>query len=144
MGRQARAGLGIAAVLAAFLCLPALTGAAMAVTGGAGGVCVSTSGAYQVRYRSELQPIRINSIHAWVLQLQTAEGKPVSGAVIEIQGGMPRHDHGLPTRPQVTAGPGDGNYRIEGLRFHMQGEWQLSLSITSGKEEDTCMISLQL
>jgi hypothetical protein len=50
----------------------------------------------------------------------------------------------LPTRPQVTAGPGEGEYRIEGLRFHMQGLWQIKLSIRSGKEQDTCVISLQL
>ena len=128
--------------ISALLCLPALAGAA--VTGGADGVCISASGAYQVRYRSELQPIRINSIHAWVLQVLTVEGKPVSDAVIEIRGGMPQHDHGLPTQPQVSAGPGEGNYRIEGLRFHMQGAWQLSLAIRSGKEQDTCVISLQL
>jgi hypothetical protein len=143
MGRQTWSGLGISAAIMALLCLPALAGAAGAATGEAG-ICVSRNGAYEVHYRSELNPLRINTLHAWVLQVQTAGGKPVNDAVIEIEGGMPRHDHGLPTQPQVVATPGQGNYRIEGLRFHMQGEWQLSLTIRSGQEEDSCVVSLQL
>lgn len=145
MGRRAKTGSGTTAVMAALLCLPALVDS-IPVAAGEQGACVTARGVYQVRYRSELQPIHINTLHAWVLLVQTAEGKPVSDAVIEIGGGMPQHDHGLPTRPQVTADPGAGNYRIEGLRFHMQGEWQLSVSISTGTgtEVDTCVISLQL
>lgn len=143
MGRQNSKRSGMAAVLAVFLYPPAFAGT-VPETAGEEGSCVSARGVYPVRYHSELQPIRINTLHAWGLQVQTAAGKPVSGAVIEIRGGMPQHDHGLPTRPQVNAGPGDGTYRIEGLRFHMPGEWEISLSISAAGETDTCVISLQL
>lgn len=114
--------------------------------------CVSVQGAFQVSYRSELDPIRINQIHDWVLRVTTPDGKAVSGAQIGITGGMPRHDHGLPTQPVVVEllnggdYPGDypGNYRVEGMRFHMPGEWEISISITSGSVRDTCVFVLRL
>lgn len=133
----------MAAVMAVFLCLPASAGTIPAAVDGEG-ACVSSRGVYLVHYYSELQPIRINTLHAWVLQVTAADGKPLSGAVIEIRGGMPQHDHGLPTRPQVNAGAVGGTYRVEGLRFHMPGEWQVSISISVGTEADSCVISLQL
>ena len=39
--------------------------------------------------------------------------------------GMPDHDHGLPTQPQVTSRLENGDYLLEGVRFHMPGKWQL-------------------
>jgi hypothetical protein len=114
--------------------------------------CVSARGAYLVSYHSELDPIGINQIHDWVLHVTTAHGNAVSGAHIAIAGGMPQHNHGLPTQPVViedisggdNTGDYPGNYRVEGMRFHMQGEWEISISITSGSVQDTCVFVLQL
>ena len=71
--------------------------------------CLSTRGVYQASYRSDLLPIRINHIHAWVLHLATFDGQPVTDAEIGITGGMPQHNHGLPTQPQVTENLGNGD-----------------------------------
>ncbi len=104
----------------------------------------SQRGVFSVSYRSELQPIRINQLHAWVLRVTTAAGNPVVGATIEVNGGMPAHDHGLPTRPRVTEELGGGDYRLEGLRFHMAGEWEITLRISADGESDTVVIALLL
>ena len=69
---------------------------------------------------------------------------PVTKAEISIDGGMPDHDHGLPTDPQVTGNLGDGRYRVEGLRFHMQGQWELKITIRADNMEDVVTISLEL
>lgn len=56
-------------------------------------------------------------------------GSPVDSANITINGGMPQHGHGLPTRPQVRPGDAAGRYTIAGLRFNMGGWWVVSFVI---------------
>jgi hypothetical protein len=111
---------------------------------GSSAVRMSRSGAFKVRYSSELQPPVINRIHNAVLHLATRDGEAVAGARISISGGMPEHDHGLPTQPEVTRYLGDGRYLIEGLRFHMQGAWELLITIDANGKQDTVLIPLQL
>ncbi len=103
-----------------------------------------TSDRFQVSFESDLKPIVINQIHQWIIQVQTLDGVPVTKAEISIDGGMPDHDHGLPTDPQVTGNLGDGRYRVEGLRFHMQGQWKLKITIRADNMEDVVTISLEL
>lgn len=103
----------------------------------------STQGVYEISYESLLDPIEINRIHSWILTV-TSDGEPVTGAVITASGGMPVHDHGMPTRPRITGELGDGRYRLEGMRFHMNGEWQISVEIDANGRRDTVLILLQL
>ena len=103
-----------------------------------------TSDRFQVSFESDLKPIVINQIHQWIIQVQTLDGAPVTKAEISIDGGMPDHDHGLPTDPQVTGNLGDGRYRVEGLRFHMQGQWELKITIRVDNKEDVVTIFLEL
>ena len=71
-------------------------------------------------------------------------GRPVSNATIEVDGGMPEHGHGLPTRPRVTRNLGAGAYEISGVRFNMGGWWELTLSIESPSGIDTVTFNLSL
>jgi len=87
---------------------------------------------------------QINRMHSWILHVETAAGEPVEGAEIEVEGGMPAHDHGLPTRPRVTEELGGGDYRLDGIRFHMSGYWEMVFSIKSGASEGTVVVSLTL
>jgi len=104
---------------------------------------VSERGVYKVSFESSLQPIEINQIHKWVLHI-TAEGVPVVKAELSVVGGMAAHDHGLPTRPRVSEELGDGDYRLDGMRFHMRGAWEISIEIEAGGKTDTVVIALQL
>lgn len=99
---------------------------------------------FVVNYQSELQPVQINKLHAWIIHIENAAGEPVEAAAIEATGGMPLHDHGLPTRPRVTEELGNGDYRLQGMRFHMTGAWEITLLIRAGETEDTVVISLKL
>jgi len=105
---------------------------------------VSSRGLFEVSYQSKLEPLQINTLHAWVLHIEDASGEPVLGAVIEANGGMPKHDHGLPTRPRVTAELGNGDYQLDGLRFHMRGDWDLTLSIAAEGKTDTVVVKVTL
>jgi hypothetical protein len=97
----------------------------------------SASGLYAVSLTPEQAPIREGVLQSFLLTVKTADGKPADVLRIEIAGGMPRHGHGLPTEPHVTAALGDGKYRIEGFKFTMSGWWQLRFTIDAppGRDE---------
>jgi len=104
---------------------------------------VSDRGVYTVAYESSLQPIEINQIHNWILHI-SSDGEPVANAEVTISGGMPVHNHGLPTSPRVTEELGNGDYRLEGMRFHMKGDWEVSITIRAGGKTDTVIVTLTL
>lgn len=99
---------------------------------------------FRLSYEPGLQPISINRIHSWVVHVETPDGSPVEDATLTFAGGMPAHDHGLPTLPLATEYLGDGDYLVEGMKFHMNGWWQVTISITVAGVNDTVTFDLQL
>jgi hypothetical protein len=104
----------------------------------------SRSGHFLVTVTPDLEPLAINTIHRWTVEVLTAEGAPVPSAEITVRGSMPAHDHGLPTRPEMTRYLGEGRYLIEGMRFHMAGNWEVVVGIETGAHSDEAMIPLEL
>lgn len=104
----------------------------------------STDGLYVLGFESEVEPLAINRLHRWTLTVTDRQGAPVEGASIVVTGGMPEHDHGLPTAPEVTRYLGGGRYLLEGMRFHMQGAWEISVSIDAADGSDTVELRLDI
>ncbi len=123
------------------LLLVAMTVSGLAV---AGEWKQTEDGHFRVQYTSALDPIPINRMHEWTVRVETADGDPVEDAEIIVDGGMPAHDHGLPTQPRVTEYLGDGDYRVRGLRFHMRGAWQVRFEIRDGELRDRVTFDLAL
>jgi hypothetical protein len=99
------------------------------------------------RYTATLQPaepLRQRVLQTVRVLVADAEGHAVDGATIDVDGGMPQHGHGLPTRPRVTKSFGGGLYEIEGVRFNMGGWWELSLAITGSAGTDEVTFNLKL
>ena len=84
---------------------------------------------YVVTLRPPATPAAINQLHAWQVRVASSAGVPVAHARITVDGGMPQHGHGLPTKPQVTQELPGGTYLIEGMKFSMTGWWEIKLSI---------------
>ena len=82
------------------------------------------------------KPAAINQIHSWRIKLAAPTGEPVTQARIAVDGGMPQHGHGLPTRPQVTQELEAGTYLLEGLKFSMTGWWEIKLAIQTPQGSD--------
>ena len=101
-------------------------------------------GHFNVTIMSKLEPIAINTMHAWIIHIENNNGVDVLEADIQLNGGMPEHDHGLPTNPQVTKNLGDGCYLLEGMKFHMGGYWTISFSIDDGNVQDSVTFELNL
>jgi hypothetical protein len=104
----------------------------------------SDSGALRAAYASSVMPVPLNRIHTWVLHLETNDGAPLENAEVSVDGGMPAHNHGLATAPRVTDYLGNGDYRVEGLRFHMQGAWELRVNVKHENTSDRIVIPLNL
>lgn len=101
-------------------------------------------GLYTLTIKPDTAPIAINTIHTWTLHVETPDRKPVENAVITVDGGMPQHGHGLPTSPKVTEYLGDGNYRVEGIKFQMTGWWEVKFNVTSAGKTDKVTFNLIL
>lgn len=104
----------------------------------------TANGLYVAAIAPEIPDIKQGELHAWVLTVTTPDGKPVDDARVEIDGGMPDHNHGLPTSPEVTRHLGDGRYRIEGMKFSMSGWWELRFDISSAVGSDSITFNLVL
>jgi hypothetical protein len=104
---------------------------------------VSTGGRY-VATLQPVEPLKTRKLQTVRVILRDADGQPINDAQIAIDGGMPQHGHGLPTRPQVTRNLGDGTYEIEGVRFSMGGWWEFKLAITGARGTDVVTFNLAL
>jgi hypothetical protein len=104
---------------------------------------VSEQELYRVSFTVDEEPLSINKLHTWKLHIETMDGQPVDGAAVSVEGGMPEHNHGLPTQPQVTAGS-DGDYFVEGMKFQMPGWWTVTVVVNAAGQEDRATFNLVL
>ena len=104
----------------------------------------TVNGLYVAAITPEVPEIKQGELHSWILTVKTPDGKPVDDAKIAIDGGMPDHNHGLPTSPQMTGNLGEGRYRIEGVKFSMSGWWELRFDISAAPGPDTVTFNLVL
>jgi hypothetical protein len=98
----------------------------------------------EIHMSSELVPLGINQMHSWEIRLSDLLGNPAEQASIAITGGMPAHNHGLATMPQITPTDTPGIYVLDGMRFHMPGEWELLLQIEWQGQRYRVLFPLQL
>jgi hypothetical protein len=104
----------------------------------------TANGLYFAAIEPEVPEIKQGEMHAWILTVKTPDGKPVDDAKVAVDGGMPDHNHGLPTSPAVTEHLGDGRYRIDGMKFSMSGRWELRFDIAAAAGADTVTFNLVL
>jgi hypothetical protein len=98
-------------------------------------------------YTAVLQPaetLRARRLQKICVLLRDPAGRPVNGATIKVDGGMPEHGHGLPTQPRVAACSVEGVYVVEGLRFNMGGWWEVAFAIDGPRGADRVVFHLQI
>jgi hypothetical protein len=99
---------------------------------------------YVAALSADQSPVPVGAIHSWTVKVTTADGKPLDTVAIAIDGAMPQHGHGLPTKPRVTRALGAGRHLIEGMKFNMSGWWTLTVSIDGPKGVDKATFNLVL
>ena len=75
-------------------------------------------------------------MRSWIVGVTSPGGEGVSPTLLAFDAGMPQHNHGLMTKPQVTEALGDGRFRVEGVKFHMGGVWTLRVDVVAAAGAD--------
>ena len=107
-------------------------------------ITVKTANGWIIHVHSDVSPLRINEMHSWQIKVLDSKSEPVTNASISVEGGMPDHDHGLPTRPRVTSEIAPGTYLLRGVRFHMPGKWECKFVITAGTRQEIGLANFEL
>lgn len=105
---------------------------------------VSDNRSFRVSFEPQEESIPLRQMHAWKIRVRSSDGSAVEEATIQVDGGMPEHGHGLPTRPQVTQALGDGAYLVEGMKFQMPGWWIVRFDVTTAQGSDSVTFNLML
>ena len=104
----------------------------------------SDKGLFNVAYTASTGNVPVNQMHQWTLHVETADGQVVEKANITVDGDMPQHGHGLPTRPKVTKYLGNGDYLVDGMKFQMGGWWLMDFTITADGQTDAVHFNMML
>jgi hypothetical protein len=105
---------------------------------------VSEAGLYRGTIRPDGDSIPKGKLQKWTLHLESRAGAGVDTAKITIDGGMPQHGHGLPTKPLVTRPLGNGDFRVEGMKFNMGGWWVVKFRVNAAAGADSLVFNLKL
>ena len=104
----------------------------------------SQGGLYRATIKPQGDSIPQGKLHRWVLHVETASGAPVDACEIAVDGGMPQHGHGLPTKPRVTRDLGNGDHLVDGMKFNMGGWWVVKFRVASTTGRDSVVFNLKL
>ena len=104
----------------------------------------SEAGHYRATIHPQGDSIPQGRLHRWTLHLETATGAPVDSATLAVDGGMPQHGHGLPTKPRVTRDLGNGDHLVEGMKFNMGGWWVVKFRVDAGAGRDSVVFNVKL
>ncbi len=115
----------------------------------------TAAGHYRLTWQSWPSPIPMGELFVVETTLLDKEGKALENGTVRVDARMPAHGHGMATRPlpalptcsapqqdpallaAIEAGtlpegcsyPG-GKYKMEGMKFHMPGEWTIRFDVT--------------
>ena len=120
MAPQTMLDAGRALVIAA-LCGGALAAHAAACPMPPEAPSLMTQGPVQASWTTEPAVPRVGE--PFVMQITLC---PASAKLLKVDAEMPEHRHGMNYKPSFTA-LGDGQWRVEGMVWHMAGRWSLKV-----------------
>ena len=101
-------------------------------------------GLYVASLSADMSPVPVGAIHTWTVTVTTPDGTPVDRVAIAVDGGMPQHGHGLPTKPRVTQHAGNGEHVVDGMKFNMGGWWVVKFRVAGALGPDSVTFNLKL
>jgi len=116
-------------------------------SGAVPGQVLSERGHYRVEVRQAPKPLPEGEHFSLGLRVVSVDNpdQALDAARVSVQAGM-RHGrddgfaHGMQSEPQVSVR--DGLILVEGLYFHMGGEWTLQVTIDGDQGEDRAWLTL--
>lgn len=100
------------------------------------------------RYRIAVRPRDAatprGELHEWIVRVERTDGEPARLHHVQFDGGMPAHGHGFVTTPRVTRDLGGGEFLVEGVKFHMAGDWELRVTWIGPEGTDGVMLPISV
>lgn len=103
---------------------------------------LSHSGRYRITVRPTQMPPSLAALHQWTVRIEPANNTVAKPTRILFDASMPSHGHGLVTTPQVTRNLGDGEFLVEGVKFHMAGDWEIRVTVIDAQSQDQALIQV--
>lgn len=129
------------------VCVLALVGVQPAAAGSefnAKRELLTESGRYRLEFRAAQDPIPVNEPFAMDVVVRPRHGeRPVDHVMLEVEAGMPAHNHGMITSPVVTES-GPGRFQVDGMLLHMAGLWRMRFVVRQGLMRDVAEMDLDL
>ncbi|HEU4700049.1 MAG TPA: FixH family protein [Gemmatimonadales bacterium] len=104
----------------------------------------SERGLYHAVLAPAARPVALGVPTAWTLDLTGPDARPLAGAAVAVDGGMPRRGLRFPGAPRVAAAAEPGRYRLTGLVFTEPGWWLVRLGIAAAPGADAVTLNLAL
>lgn len=98
---------------------------------------------WNVRVSVDPAQVPTNEHFTAIVQVRSKTKEKLSPKAIRIDADMPAHGHGMNTKPRVTKVE-DGKWKVEGLLFHMPGDWELYVDVGEGQSLERATLPLKL
>lgn len=95
---------------------------------------VTDGGTWTVSILPDPDPIPANAEFALVVTVDDGSGGAV-GTRLDLTADMPAHGHAMNQEPVVSGA--DGEFRADGMLFHMTGEWRIFIEVDSNAGAET-------
>ncbi len=91
---------------------------------------VTSGETYFVRVETTPSPIPFNEYFSTQVQVfeDASQESPLEDITVAVNATMPAHEHGMNENPEMS-GPENGVFLAEGLKWHMEGEWELAVYV---------------
>jgi len=119
----------LAAIAICTALMPAVAGAQACPLTAADGERL-TGSSVSIAWRAEPAAIPIGRHFSLRLLACTPEQRPFAGT-LAVDASMPVHRHGMNYRATVRS-EGNGRFVVEGLLFHMPGQWRIAIDADTG------------
>ena len=92
---------------------------------------------YSDRYMLALrpEPLRLEVGMPFSLLMNVCTKRDEPAELVQVDATMPDHKHGMNYATTIKAN-GNGRYRVDGLLFHMPGNWEVAFDVRSGGSGD--------
>lgn len=91
------------------------------------------SSQHMVAFRPDPFRVEVGMPFTLIMNVCTKRGEPAE--LVAVDATMPAHKHGMNYAPTIVSGT-DGRYRVEGMLFHMPGDWELTFDVRSAGETE--------
>jgi hypothetical protein len=108
------------------------------------GRATSQGGSHRVAVRPRDASAPRGELHEWIVRVERTDGEPVRLRLVQFDGGMPAHRHGFVTTPRVTRELGGGEFLVEGVKFHMPGDWELRVTWIGPEGTDGAILPISV